>query len=385
MPRRGHRCDRRLPPGVERERRSALRDEQTDGRAGGARPRACRRVPRLLGCGSRVRPEHDGAQLPLDPGVRAHAPRRGRGRRNGTRPRCERIALARARPRSGDRRPSHRPHGGSRARLRRPGQPPLRTNTGRWLSRGGELRGHRPARSAHRRARAFRRCFGLGRRRPLRAPWSDRRRRLGRRRPRLLAVQVLRAAPWARVRQARAAGVLARVQGSAGRRRSGRAPLRARNIAARAPRGLRRSRRVRRLARLGRDPGARACSRRPVPRRAARADRALRPSDDGGARSDVLLQRPGSEPLRGRDVPGRARHRRLARELLRARDDALPRPRGRRRPGRHRALQHGRRGRPLAGRAQEIGLAHGLVDNKSCSIDDRWQALRFVYRLTDRR
>ena len=33
---------------------------------------------------------------------------------------------------------------------------------------------------------------------------------------------------------------------------------------------------------------------------------------------------------------------------------------------------------------QEIGLAHGLVDNKSCSIDDRWQALRFVYRLEDR-
>ena len=33
---------------------------------------------------------------------------------------------------------------------------------------------------------------------------------------------------------------------------------------------------------------------------------------------------------------------------------------------------------------QEAGLAHGLVDNKSCSIDDRWQALRFVYRLEDR-
>jgi hypothetical protein len=33
---------------------------------------------------------------------------------------------------------------------------------------------------------------------------------------------------------------------------------------------------------------------------------------------------------------------------------------------------------------QTIGLAHGLVDNKSCSIDERWQALRFVYRLTDR-
>lgn len=33
---------------------------------------------------------------------------------------------------------------------------------------------------------------------------------------------------------------------------------------------------------------------------------------------------------------------------------------------------------------QRSGLAHGLVDNKSCSIDERWQALRFVYRLTDR-
>jgi hypothetical protein len=33
---------------------------------------------------------------------------------------------------------------------------------------------------------------------------------------------------------------------------------------------------------------------------------------------------------------------------------------------------------------QEVGLDHGLVDNKSCSIDERWQALRFVYRLEDR-
>jgi hypothetical protein len=33
---------------------------------------------------------------------------------------------------------------------------------------------------------------------------------------------------------------------------------------------------------------------------------------------------------------------------------------------------------------QEVGLAHGLVDNKSCSIDESWQALRFVYRLEDR-
>jgi len=33
---------------------------------------------------------------------------------------------------------------------------------------------------------------------------------------------------------------------------------------------------------------------------------------------------------------------------------------------------------------QEIGLEHGLVDNKSCTIDESWQALRFVYRLRDR-
>ncbi|MDQ3881051.1 MAG: DUF3052 domain-containing protein [Chloroflexota bacterium] len=33
---------------------------------------------------------------------------------------------------------------------------------------------------------------------------------------------------------------------------------------------------------------------------------------------------------------------------------------------------------------QSIGLATGLVDNKSCAIDDTWQALRFVVRLSDR-
>ena len=33
---------------------------------------------------------------------------------------------------------------------------------------------------------------------------------------------------------------------------------------------------------------------------------------------------------------------------------------------------------------QQIGLDNGLVDNKSCAIDEDWQAVRFVYRLTDR-
>ena len=33
---------------------------------------------------------------------------------------------------------------------------------------------------------------------------------------------------------------------------------------------------------------------------------------------------------------------------------------------------------------QSIGLDAGLVDNKSCSIDERWQARRFVWRVADR-
>ena len=33
---------------------------------------------------------------------------------------------------------------------------------------------------------------------------------------------------------------------------------------------------------------------------------------------------------------------------------------------------------------QRTGLDAGLVDNKSCAIDDTWQAIRFVIRLRDR-
>lgn len=33
---------------------------------------------------------------------------------------------------------------------------------------------------------------------------------------------------------------------------------------------------------------------------------------------------------------------------------------------------------------QAIGLAAGLVDNKSAAIDADWQAVRFVFRLRDR-
>jgi hypothetical protein len=33
---------------------------------------------------------------------------------------------------------------------------------------------------------------------------------------------------------------------------------------------------------------------------------------------------------------------------------------------------------------QQVGLAAGLVDNKSCAIDGSWTAVRFVRRLADR-
>jgi hypothetical protein len=33
---------------------------------------------------------------------------------------------------------------------------------------------------------------------------------------------------------------------------------------------------------------------------------------------------------------------------------------------------------------QRVGLEAGLVDNKSCAIDETWTALRFVYRIKDR-
>jgi hypothetical protein len=36
------------------------------------------------------------------------------------------------------------------------------------------------------------------------------------------------------------------------------------------------------------------------------------------------------------------------------------------------------------GIVREHGLAHGLVDNKICAIDQTWSGLRFVYRLADR-
>jgi hypothetical protein len=36
------------------------------------------------------------------------------------------------------------------------------------------------------------------------------------------------------------------------------------------------------------------------------------------------------------------------------------------------------------GEVQRLGLDAGLVDNKSCAVDDDWSAVRFVYRRSDR-
>jgi hypothetical protein len=36
------------------------------------------------------------------------------------------------------------------------------------------------------------------------------------------------------------------------------------------------------------------------------------------------------------------------------------------------------------GVVREIGLTHGLVDNKVCAVDEIWSGLRFVYRVADR-
>jgi hypothetical protein len=33
---------------------------------------------------------------------------------------------------------------------------------------------------------------------------------------------------------------------------------------------------------------------------------------------------------------------------------------------------------------RDVGLAHGLVDNKVCAVDDTWSGLRFVFRVADR-
>src|SRR5215475_7988403 len=144
---------------------------------------------------------------------------------------------------------------------------------------------------------------------------------------------------------------MAAVQGSAGRRRAARPPLRDRHAAARAARRLRRRGALRRLRRLRRNRRARARPRRSLPRRAAGELPPARPADDGRARADLLLRRRRDQLRRGGDAARRARDRGLVRELLRGRGDEAARSSRRRRPGGVPPLQHGRGGRQAARRA----------------------------------
>ena len=172
---------------------------------------------------------------------------------------------------------------------------------------------HAHGRPAHRRARARRRRARVGRRRPLRAARADRRRGLGRRRPDLLALQVLRPPPRPRLRACGAARELASLQGAAGVRHAARPPLRDGNAPARAARGLRRRRGVHRVDRLGVDPDARAHARRALSRRPPGQGHALRAPDDGRPRCDLRLQRRRRADARGGDATGRRRLSRCGR------------------------------------------------------------------------
>ncbi len=347
MPGRGDRRDLGLPPRGQREHRRALRDEHPHGGADRACTRGGRPLARLPPRRGRVRAEHDLAQLPAHARVRAHARDGRRDPRHEARPRRQRGAVARARARPRHRRPLRRGERRPHARPRGPRAAAVRPDEGRGVPDRVERGRHDARRRADRRAGAFGRCARLGRRGPLRAARPDRRRGVGRRRPPLLAVQVLRAASRARLRRRRAARLVAAVQGAPGVERAGREPLPARHPAARAARRLRRCCRVRGVAGLGGDRGPRDRARPPLPRRAAGAGRALRASHDVGSRADVLLQPPRASRGRRRHRAGGAGDRRLARRLLRGRGDEAARPRrGGRRPRRLRPLQHGRGGRP---------------------------------------
>ena len=201
--------------------------------------------------------------------------------------------------------------------------------------------------AADRRARARGGRARLGRRRPLRAARPDRRRGRRRGRAALLAVQVLRAAPRARVRSARAARALAAVQGAAragvaagratrpGRRHSSCSPASSPPSTTSARSAGTRSRRT-----SGRS-GERFLDGLPE-----RCTLHGLPTMDGRVPT-FALSSTGLRARGGRDRARRARLRGLARRLLRRRDHAPARPRARRRrPRRDRPLQHGRRGRP---------------------------------------
>ena len=259
--------------------------------------------------------------------------------------------MARARPRPRPPRRLRRDPPGHDPRPRRPRATADGANPRRRLPARLERLRDGARRGACRRAGARGRRARLGGRRPLRAARTDRRRRARRRRPPLLAVQVLRPSPRSRVRPRGAPAVVASVQGAAGGRRAGGKPVRDGDARARAARRLRRRGRVSRVSGLGRDPVARARARAALPRRAARPLHALRPPDHGGPGTDLRVPGRRSFVPRSCRAAGRARDRGLGRRLLRRRaDDAAGAAAGGNGARRLRPLQHVRRGRPAARR-----------------------------------
>ena len=196
-------------------------------------------------------------------------------------------------------------------RRRPPALAALRAHARRRVPVGVERGRHRDAGRGGRRARARGRRARMGRRGALRAARADRRPGCRRRRPALLAVQVLRPAPRARVRAARAARVVAAVQGAPVRRLPGRAPLRDGHARARAARGLRRRGRVPRATSAGTSsPSTSASS---VSGSSTGCRRAARlhgiPSMDGRVPTFAITHESES-PEAGRDAPRRPRLRR---------------------------------------------------------------------------
>ena len=94
------------------------------------------------------------------------------------------------------------------------------------------------------------------------------------------------------------------------------------------------------------------------------------PPDDGQPRLDLRAHPLRQEPGGRRRGARPSRDLRLARRLLRRRSDEAAGPRGRRRPRRHRPLQHRGRGRPPARRAQRA-----LETDGHHSLDRRVSAL----------
>ncbi len=240
----------------------------------------------------RIRHEHDDAQLQqLRPGRGArfragredpdHGARPGR-KRGGT------LARTRCRPWTGA--ACRRSDGSAHGRSRRSGVQAERAHARRRLRARLERHGVDRRCAPHLRARTHRRRTQLDRRRPLRCTRAAGRHRDRLRRPSLLALQVLRAAPRRRVHPCRERRGLAPLQGDPSSRQPTRTSLRDRDSSLRAAGGLPGDDRLPRLTRRARGAARlRTRARRAPARLTPRGRRALRPRRDRGARPGSFL------------------------------------------------------------------------------------------------